>query len=123
MQKLMRNPEAQHTDFEDLLGLIPNNPNFCPSNVDGIAERNGKFLIMEWKRPNERISKGQEFLLKALAKLPNFVVVIIIGDTDNGMNVEKFYYLNAMGKNLLMGNGTQQFKDFYKLWYEWANGN
>jgi len=22
-------------------------------DIDGIAERNGKFLVMEWKRPNE----------------------------------------------------------------------
>ena len=118
---LMRNPDAAHTDFEDLLGLIPNNPKFLPSNVDGIAERNGKFMIMEWKRPNEKISKGQEFLLKALAKTPNFVVIIIIGDTDNGMNIERFYYLQPIGKNVLIGTSTQEFKDYYTFWYEWAN--
>jgi hypothetical protein len=117
---LMRNQFATHTDYEDLLGLIPSNPKFLPSNVDGIAERNGKFLIMEWKRPFERVSKGQEFLLKALAKTPNFVVIIIIGDTDNGMNIEKFYYLQPVGKNVLIGTSTQEFKDYYTFWYEWA---
>ena len=118
---LMRNPDAAHTDYEDLLGLLPSNPKFLPSNVDGIAERNGKFLVMEWKRPNEKISKGQEFLLKALAKTPNFVVIIIIGDTDNGMNIERFYYLQPIGKNVLIGTSTQEFKDYYTFWYEWAN--
>ena len=118
---LMRNQFATHTDYEDLLGLIPNNPKFLPSNVDGIAERNGKFMIMEWKRPNEKISKGQEFLLKALAKTPNFVVIIIIGDTDNGMNIERFYYLQPIGKNVLIGTSMQEFKDYYTFWYEWAN--
>ena len=118
---LMRNPDAAHTDYEDLLGLLPSNPKFLPSNVDGIAERNGKFLVMEWKRPNEKISKGQEFLLKALAKTPNFVVIIIIGDTDNGMNIERFYYLQPIGKNVLIGTSMQEFKDYYTFWYEWAN--
>ena len=118
---LMRNQFATHTDYEDLLGLLPSNPKFLPSNVDGIAERNGKFLVMEWKRPNEKISKGQEFLLKALAKTPNFVVIIIIGDTDNGMNIERFYYLQPIGKNVLIGTSTQEFKDYYTFWYEWAN--
>jgi hypothetical protein len=118
---LMRNQFATHTDYKDLLGLIPSNTKFLPSNVDGIAERNGKFLVMEWKRPNERISKGQEFLLKALAKTPNFVVIIIIGDTDNGMNIERFYYLQPIGKNVLIGTSTQEFKDYYTFWYEWAN--
>jgi hypothetical protein len=119
----MRNPDASHTDFAELLGLIPSNPKFLPSNVDGIAERNGKFFIMEWKRPHEKISEGQQYLLKALAKNTNFIVVIIIGDTDNGMNIKKFYYLNAKGINTLVGNSTQDFKDFYQSWYEWANGN
>ena len=118
---LMRNPQSTHTDYEDLLGLLPSNPKFLPSNVDGIAERNGKFLVMEWKRPNEKISKGQEFLLKALAKTPNFVVIIIIGDTDNGMNIERFYYLQPIGKNVLIGTSTQEFKDYYTFWYDWAN--
>ena len=46
MAKLMRNMFATHTDYGDFKGLIPDNPAFLPSNVDGIAERNGHFLIM-----------------------------------------------------------------------------
>jgi len=47
----MRNMFATHTDYADFIGLISANPHLVPSNVDGILERNGQFLIFEWKRP------------------------------------------------------------------------
>ena len=78
----MRNPYATHTDFRDFQGLIPENTHFLPSNIDMICERKGYFLIGEWKKPNEKVAKGQELLLRAFAQVPKFTVIIIIGDTD-----------------------------------------
>ena len=120
---LMRNIFATHTDYCDFKGLIAENPNFVPSNVDGICERKGQFLVMEWKRPGEAVRKGQEYLLKAFAKLPNFIVLIIYGDTDNGTNVEKFYLVNQDGSCTLAGSNFAMLKEFYKNWYEMADGN
>jgi hypothetical protein len=71
-----------------------------PSNVDGIAERNGNFLVMEWKRPGEKVSEGQKILLKALAKTPKFMVVVIIGDTDNGTNYVSFKAPDTIAANV-----------------------
>jgi hypothetical protein len=78
----MRNQYATHTDFRDFRGLIPENTHFLPSNIDMICERKGNFLIGEWKKPNEKVAKGQELLLRAFAQVPKFTVIIIIGDTD-----------------------------------------
>jgi len=118
---LMRNMFASHIDYGDFFGLIPENPQFVSSNVDGICERKGQFLVMEWKRTNEQISKGQEYLLKAFAKLPNFIVLIIYGDTDNGTNVEKFYLVNQDGSCTLAGSNFEALKQYYLQWYEYAN--
>lgn len=118
---MMRNPFASHTDYEDFKGLIQDNPNFTPSNVDGICERKGQFLVMEWKRTNEEISKGQEYLLKAFAKLPNFIVLIIYGDTDNGTNVEKVYLVNQDGSCNQIGSNWVDLQKYYLQWYEYAN--
>jgi len=122
MAKLMRNMFATHTDYGDFKGLIEANPAFVPSNVDGIAERNGNFLIMEWKRPGEKMSEGQKILLKALARTPKFMVVVIIGDTDNGTNIQEFWQYTIDGKAFMSGKGFGSFKEFYKLWYELADG-
>lgn len=44
MTKLMRNPQATHIDYAEFLGVIPNNPKFCPCNIDVIVERKGKMV-------------------------------------------------------------------------------
>ena len=122
MAKLMRNMFATHTDYGDFKGLIPDNPAFLPSNVDGIAERNGHFLIMEWKRSKEKVSNGQKIMLQALASKPDFMVVIIYGNTDNETIIDSYWLLTPEGKPVKTGVGFDSFKQFYRQWYEMASG-
>ena len=122
MVKLMRNEFATHTDYGDFKGLIKSNPLFIPSNVDGIAERNGHFLIMEWKRDAEKVSEGQKRLLQALAFNPRFMVVIIYGNTDDGTVIDSYWLLTPEGKPVKTGIGFESFKQFYKDWYTLADG-
>lgn len=116
----MRNAYASHIDYGAFLGLIADNPNFCPSNIDGIAERNGKFLVMEWKRPNERVSEGQKRLLNALSRKPDFTVVVIEGNTDDQLVINDYWQIQPFGYTQL-GHGVDEFKAFYLMWYEYAN--
>ena len=51
-----------------------------PSDIDGIVERNGYFLILETKGRNASLSRGQEIMLRRLAKLDKFTVVVVWGD-------------------------------------------
>ena len=122
MIKLMRNPYATHIDYGGFLGVIPENPNFCPSNIDGIAERNGYVLVMEWKRKGEKVSNGQERLLRALAGMPETEVIIIRGDTDDGLNIGTFWTVPRQGSCVYAGNGVDDFFNFYRRWYDYADG-
>ena len=119
----MRNAWASHTDYADFKGLISANTAFVPSNVDGIAERNGQFLIMEWKRPREKVSDGQRIMLQALAAKPSFMVVIIYGNTDNETVIDSYWLLTPEGKPVKTGIGFESFKQFYRDWYELADGH
>ena len=119
--KLMKNSEVKHVDFFELKGLIKTNPNFVPSNLDMVYERNGKFLIGEWKRGNEKLSIGQELLLKALARMPNIDVLIICGDTDDGMVVNKFNWLTKGGESGEGGASVDELKHHISSWYKWAD--
>ena len=127
--KSMRNPNPRVVDYGELIGLIPDNEKFSPSDIDGICERNGQFLIMEWKRPKtadyegEQVSYGQQRLLQALAANPKFMVVVIIGNTDNGTNIQEFWQYASDGKVFKAGIGFESFKAFYRLWYDYADGN
>jgi hypothetical protein len=119
----MRNMFATHTDYSDFKGLIPDNPNLVPSNVDGILERNGQFLILEWKRPGEKVSNGQRIMLQALASKPSFMVVIIYGNTDTQTVIDSFWLLTPDGTPVKTGIGFDSFKQFYRDWYTLADGH
>lgn len=121
MIKLMRNSHATHIDYGGFLGLILENQKFCPSNIDGIAERKGYVLVMEWKRKGEKVSRGQKLLLQALANVPKFQVVIIRGDTDDGVNINNFWTVSPHGSCVRAGNGFHDFVIFYRRWYDSAN--
>lgn len=111
---MMRNRDAPHINFEDLNGLLGK---IVPSNIDMVLEHRDKFLIGEWKREGEKVSLGQEILLKAFAKMPNFTVIIVQGDTDTKMRVSKFWKINRVGNCIQIGNSVEQLKDFITEWY------
>ena len=113
----MRNPDAKHIDFAHLIGVIPSNPRFLPSNLDMVLERRGDFLIGEWKRPNESISRGQEILLENLAKKPGFLVVLIEGNTDAEMVVNKVQLFNPHKGWIDWGDSKESLKDLITQWY------
>ena len=111
---MMRNKEAPHIDFEELVGLLGK---VVPSNLDMVLERKGHFLFAEWKRDNEKVSKGQEILLKALSRVPNATVLIVNGDTDDGMRVDTFWRVVPDETCVQSGKGLIEFKDYIIEWY------
>jgi hypothetical protein len=119
----MRNSEAPHTDFGFLRGVIPTNPLFMPSNVDMMIERRGKFLIGEWKRPLEKISKGQEILLRRLAEQKNFSVIIIEGHSDHtGTEVVAIKRFDNEGNTWTVAQGIDGLKKLIRDWYNKVEG-
>jgi hypothetical protein len=111
---MMRNTLAPHINFEELNGLLGK---VIPSNIDMVLEHRNSFLIGEWKRESEKVSVGQQILLKAFAKIPNFTVIIVQGNTDKAMIVNKFWKINHIGKPVLVGNSLNNLKDFIVDWY------
>ena len=92
-----------------------------PSNIDMICERKGNFLIGEWKKPNENMATGQQLLLKAFAQVPKFTVLVIIGNTDNEQTEVGDVFQVVLGRCVKIGEGLDFLKDFYVMWYEFAN--
>jgi len=93
--------KVEHIDFGFLKGIIKSNPRGLPSNVDGVYERFGYFLFLEFKRPGEQISQGQLILLRALAAMPQSQVLIITGNFEPG----EIYFESC---EMLMPNGQRQ---------------
>jgi len=88
--------------------------------LDMVIERFGHFLIGEWKRPSEKISMGQEILLKRLATKEDIVVLLIEGDTDDGMEVTNIEAIQKDGTLIHIGTSKEALKNFIRFWYEHA---
>lgn len=117
---MLRNPDAKLIDFTQLIGIIESNPKFLPSDLDMIYERNGKYLVVEWKKPEEAltVNSGQEILLKALANNHVFTVLKVIGYTENNqMVVQKIDRLRRNGTWEYIGDGLPRFKEIIQKWY------
>jgi hypothetical protein len=108
----MRNTYAPHIDFADLSSALGK---MLPSNIDMIMERHGHFLVGEWKRENENFGVGQKILLNALSRVPNFTVLIIEGNTDKEMVVNKFSMLSNE-KLSPKGSGVEALKTYLADW-------
>jgi hypothetical protein len=119
----MRSLNASHIDFNGFVGVIPSNPKFLPSDLDMILERRDCFLVGEWKRSGEIMSEGQLLLLKSLARQPQFIVLIISGNTDDETVVTDIRWVTPRGRIQLIGSSFDELKNFIARWYKWAEGN
>jgi hypothetical protein len=119
----MRSLNASHIDFNGFVGVIPSNPRFLPSDLDMILERRDCFLVGEWKRSGETMSDGQLLLLKSLARQPQFIVLIIEGNTDDETVVTDMKWVTPSGRLKLVGSSFEELRNFIARWYKWVEGN
>jgi hypothetical protein len=120
-ERMMRNPNAVHIDFYKFKGLIEKSPKAMPCNIDMMMERKEKFLVGEWKREGEQLSMGQWILLQKLARQPQFIVLVITGDTDQEAVVTNIERITKNGTFKQEGSSMDELKDFVTRWYEWAD--
>jgi hypothetical protein len=53
----------------------------APTDVDGLVEINGRFLLLEWKGPRATVKRGQARMFDALVSLGVFTVIVIWGES------------------------------------------
>jgi hypothetical protein len=94
------------------------NPRELPVNVDMMMEKNHCFIVGEWKKPNEIISKGQEIMLMRLAAIQNVHVLIIEGSSDDTeCYVNKVEEMHKDGRLQELGTGIEFLKILMKAWH------
>jgi hypothetical protein len=113
----MNKPNAKHVDFGFLKGMFPN-PRELPVNVDMMMEKNHCFIVGEWKKPKETLSKGQEIMLMRLAARRNVHVIIIEGSSDDTeCYVNKVEEMHKDGRLQELGTGIEFLKILMKAWH------
>jgi len=112
----MRNAHATHVDFGFLRGIIRDNPNFMPSNIDMVLERKGSFLFGEWKREDEEIKTGQKILLKELAWIHR--VLLITGYVDTQPHISLIQEVLTNGNLKVVGKSPADLIKYIQDWYK-----
>jgi len=87
------------------------------SDIDGIIERHGQFLVIESKSMHAPIPVGQSIMFDHMTKMDNFKVVVIWGDALTGTVTN----LREWGKETISAT-TDDFRQLVKEWWGMADG-
>jgi hypothetical protein len=81
----VRNPSAFLTGIWDwsILSDCFGGSGIEPTDLDGLVERRGRFLVLETKRPGADIPPGQQYTFEALQRTGLFTVVVLWGTTNS----------------------------------------
>jgi hypothetical protein len=117
----------KYPQYADDWGFL--NHRCLPTNVDGLTyhlvERKARFLLLEVKRNSEDMSTGQRIMLSALARIPQFTVILLhsrlaVSDDKNGRAVIPNYY-HKMGTDGELGSivmtTPEDFRGRYVGWF------
>lgn len=81
-----------------------------PTDIDGIVERNGHFLVIEAKSKDARVPNGQAIMFSRLTALKEFTVVIVWGDKNNPVKMQ------VWGEEQKVAT-LEDFQKFCQNWY------
>jgi len=64
------------------------------SDIDGVVEINGRFLLLEWKEDPKEIPTGQRIMFGWLTAAPNrqFTVLCVAGDAETMLITHAMHY-------------------------------
>lgn len=87
------------------------------SDIDGVVEVNGRFLILEWKDDPKPLPTGQRIMFGWWARLPDrmFTIICVAGSAETMHVTHAMHYLNQ--------NSAWHPRDFHWVWafmHRWA---
>ena len=100
------------------------------SDCDGIFERKGKFLLLEFKRPGARVPTAHKIMLTSFARLPGCSALLVFCEapcapTEDLEDVSAFDEQACTWQTFGADAKTQEgtlgaLKDSIREWYAWA---
>ena len=110
---------ADIEQFDDCFG-----GKICFTDIDGIVERNGFFLLAEWKEGSTKLPIGQQILFEQLTKQSErFIVVVIHGhlSQEKGSQPETLTVFYKGREQAPIDTSHAGLRIFFKRWYQWAD--
>lgn len=83
------------------------------TDIDGLVERNGHFLLIEAKSPGKEVPTGQRILFDRLVQDKRWHVLIVWGEPNKPQEMQVWGY----GK---MKGGEAKLQDVVRRWFDYA---
>lgn len=97
---------------------LPGNMAF--GDIDGIAELNGNFLLLEWKQSiSGDIGRGQAIMYERMASNPAWHVFVIVGDPET-MKIERYAVFHSGKMSRWKPANIDDVKERIRGWVRWA---
>lgn len=93
--------------------------NIRPSDIDGIVERNGQFLVIETKGAGVSIPEGQQILLSRMPRTC-FTILFIWGQPNKPERMQVWYPGEAKPRPQCLASEAD-VRDVVARWFNWAN--
>ena len=81
----------------------------CVSDVDGIVERNGQFLVIETKSTGVEVPMGQSIMFSSFTRLPEFRVLIVWGKPGHVTHMQRWGGSKREATNEDMENAVKEW--------------
>ena len=91
-------------------------------DVDGIVERRGQLLFLEWKPGRSAISTGQRLLHENMLSIPQISIVVAYGDAETMELSEGFDLRHGKVHRKRQKADLADLKATIAKWYAWADG-
>jgi hypothetical protein len=99
--------------------FAPTRCNF--GDVDGLIERNGLLLLLEWKSPaSAGLSTGQVITYRAFSRIAGNAVIVVVGDAET-MTVEKYCVFWKGKQRQWVPVTLEGLRAVFRRWWNWAN--
>lgn len=90
-----------------------------PTDVDGLVERKGRFLLIEAKDSGADLRQGQRITYEALHKTGLFTILLVWGPTNEPERVELW---TRKCRRVYEAANLGILRDIVAKWFAWADG-
>lgn len=88
-----------------------------PTDIDGLVEKNGYFLLFETKRQGASIPMGQKIMFNNMIATQKFTVIVAWGETNTPT---KLLMMTRHGEQEYNPATIESFRGIVTKWYDWA---
>lgn len=94
------------------------NTKIAPTDLDGLVERNGRFLVLEAKGSGKAIGYGQQKTFDAMQKTGVFTVIVVWGKPNMP---EKLKVFTSKATLEYEPADLNKLRAVVRQWFAWAN--